>query len=276
MTTTDDVMQTSLAHFGLPKTGNRDEQLYRLMFNLGDKRKRSPAKAASKHDVAAEEDDETYVTFFQNNMRKLLDVGVSEDLAREQIGRRWTAYIALRNKNAALQDQEGKEEEDDVLVIPLKLTDDQEKQGNFMLTGSSDGNYTYKKLPTQSKPTKVANKYAAAASESTAVTVFKPPEKKKETPPKESTKANTPTPKKTPQAPAPPVDEDEEESDDDPALTQHTARQVERLLRRHTKQWMMKGLEEAKDDDFESMTKKQVAHRFMEILNGDTDDEGGK
>ena len=36
----------------------------------------------------------------------------------------------------------------------------------------------------------------------------------------------------------------------------------------------MEGLAESKDTDYESLTKKQVAERFIELLNGDTDDEG--
>jgi hypothetical protein len=316
MTTTSDVLTASLAHFGLPKSGTRDEKINRLILNQGDKRKRSPGKAASKLDVPDEEDDEEYETFFQENMQKLLEVGVSEDLAQEQVGRRWTAHIALRNKTATLQDQE-EDEEGDVLELPLKLNDDQVKQNNYVLIGPNGGNYTYKKVPTPSKPSKIAKKSAAAASLATAMDVFKPLEKKetppkeakaktptpkkaakapappveyeeesdddtaidvfkplekKETPPKEA-KAKTPTPKKAAKAPAPPV-EYEEESDDDTALKEHSAGQVERLLRRHSKKWMMEGLAEAKDTDYESLTKKQVAERFIELLNGDTDDEG--
>lgn len=269
MTTTNDVLTASLAHFGLPKSGTRDQQLNRLILNQGDKRKRSPCKAASKLDVPDEEDDEEYETFYQENMQKLLEVGVSEDLAQEQVGRRWTAHIALRNKTAALQDQE-EDEEGDVLELPLKLNDDQVKQNNYVLITSSGGKYTYKKVPTPSKPSKIAKKSAAAASLDTAMDVFKPLEKK-ETPP--STKGKTPTPKKAAKAPAPPV-EYEEESDDDTGLKEHSAGQVERLLRRHSKKWMMEGLAEAKDTDYESLTKKQVAERFIELLNGDTDDEG--
>lgn len=271
MTTTNDVLSASLAHFGLPKSGSRDEKLHRLIHNQGDKRKRSPGKAASKPDVPAEEDDEEYETFFQENMQKLLEVGVSEDLAQEQVGRRWTAHIALRNKTAALQDQE-EDEEGDVLELPLKLNDDQVKQNNYVLIGSSGGKYTYKKVPTPSKPSKIAKKSAAAAGLATAMDVFKPLEKK-ETPPKETAKAKAPTPKKAAKGPAPPV-EDEEDSDDDTALKEHNAGQVDRLLRRHSKKWMMEGLAEAKDTDYESLTKKQVAERFIELLNGDTDDEG--
>ena len=270
MTTTSYVLTASLAHFGLPKSGTRDEKINRLILNQGDKRKRSPGKAASKLDVPDEEDDEEYETFFQENMQKLLEVGVSEDLAQEQVGRSWTAHIALRNKTATLQDQE-EDEEGDVLELPLKLNDDQVKQNNYVLIGSNGGNYTYKKVPTPSKPSKIAKKSAAAASLATAMDVFKPLEKK-ETPPKEA-KAKTPTPKKAAKAPAPPV-EYEEESDDDTALKEHSACQVERLLRRHSKKWMMEGLAEAKDTDYESLTKKQVAERFIELLNGDTDDEG--
>ena len=274
MTTTNDVLKASLAHFGLPKSGSRDEQINRLILNQGDKRKRSPIKAASKPDVPAEEDEEEYETFFQENMQKLLEVGVSEDLAREQVGRRWTAHIALRNKTAALQDQEEDEEEEgDVLELSLKLNDDQVKQHNYVLIGSSGGKYIYKKLPTPSKPTKIAKKGAAVASESTAMAVFKPLEKKG-TPPKESAKAKAPTPKKQPKAPAPPVEEEEDSDDDMSALKEHSTGQVERLLRRHSKKWMMEGLAEAKDTDYDSLTKKQVAERLIELLNGDTDDEG--
>ena len=136
---------------------------------------------------------------------------------------------------------------------------------------SSVGKYIYKKLPTPSKPSKIAKKSAAAAM-STGMEAFKPL-KKETTPPKESAKAKPPTPKKAAKAPAPPV-EDEEDSDDDTALKEHSAGQVDRLLRRHSKKWMMEGLAEAKDTDYESLTKKQVAERFIELLNGDTDDEG--
>jgi len=232
MTTTNatGALRATLALHKLPQSGNRVEMMNRLLHNTGDQRKRGrPPKQHA--------DKDEYDTFYDDNMKSLMDAGVSEDLAKTEVGRRWTTLLAERSaqaqkKKQRIMDDNTDEDTKNVFITPMQVTEEQIRDNNLVFIEEKNGYFKYMKI--QPKPASLPNPSPKAAKATASRS------------------------------------DEEEEPLDLVFMNTHTR---DRMLKHNSKEWIIAGLKEHGEPIIEGMTKKDMAARLAEMLLGETDNE---